>query len=432
MSKQNKAEEPKQDKVMTKYDRKMQARKLKEEKDKKSEWIAKTAGIIIAVAIAAAVIISVGLGIYNRQKALSGTYVKIGNHEVTGVEYDFYYHTMVANYLNMYSSFLPYMGLDTTQDFAAQQYDENTTWKDYFDEMTAAQLVETKALVDDASAQGFAYETADEDYQNFTDGFKTAAETAEVSVADYYKTSFGTYATQSRLKPFIQDTLLASAYYNHLIEENKPSDEEITAYYEENKNNYDNVDYRLFTFDAEVEEEADDEEKEAAVTAAEEKANTMMEERLAGEEFQALCDKYEVTTEEETADAEDKDAAEDESTEKNLIQGASYSSISTQYSEWLYEEARTAGDITVIRDDDNSKCYVVEFVQRTFNENTNDSISNTLATQAVEEYKETLTVNYEVLDVAGELRYLTIPEEEEESLAEEETPSEGNTEETEE
>lgn len=404
MSKTNKTEEPKQEKVMTKYDRKMEARKQKEQKDKRDRLISKIVGIAVLVVLVGAIGISIGIGAYNKHRAISGTYVKIGDHAISKLEYDFYYNVMHTNYMNSFSSFLPYMGLDTTKDYASQQYDENKTWQDLFDEMAVGQITETKALLDDAGAKGFVYETQDEDYQTFKEGIELQADNAGVTMSEYYKTAFGEYATEERLKPFITETLLANAYTSKLLEDNKATDEEINTRYEENKQDYDFVDYYMYTFSADVTSESTDEEIEAAMEEARQKADAMVEERMAGKGFQELCDQYGQNTEE---DAE-QDTQTD--TDKNLIQDATYNSIMTEFADWLYDEARKTEDIDVFVNDSAHKVYVVEFVQRTeFNEDTADTISNEIASERVTAYTQELTEKYTVEDVAGKLVYLTKP-----------------------
>ena len=69
----NKKTEEKSEKVMTKYDRKMEKRRIEEEKELKSLKRFKIGSIIIIAAIAAAVVISIGtvsythLDVYKRQ-----------------------------------------------------------------------------------------------------------------------------------------------------------------------------------------------------------------------------------------------------------------------------------------------------------------------------------------------------------------------------
>lgn len=416
MSKTNKTEEPKQEKFMTKYDRKMEARKLKEQKDKRDSLLSIIIGIVIAVVLIGAIVVSVGIGAYSRYAALSKTYVKVGDHEIAKVEYDFYYNTMLTNYMNSFSAYLPYMGLDTTQDFSLQQYDENRTWQDLFDEMAMDQLTEIKALADDAKATGFAYDTQEDDYRTFQEGIKVQADNAGVTVSEYYKAAFGDYATEARIEPFAKEMFLASAYSDQMLEDNRPSEEEVKTRYEENKQDYDHVDYYMYTFAADVTSESTEEEIEAAMKEAKQKADTMKEERLAGEDFQALCDKYDESDREEAES--DEDVAH-----TNLIENATYNSLYSVFADWMYDEARKAGDLEVFENETSNRYYVVEFVQRTVDENTDDTISNQIASERVSAYTEELKTKYEITDVAGDLVYLTKPANVEES-SNEENPAE--------
>ena len=419
MAKKTAPEAGSEQKVMTKYDRKMEARKQREQKDKRDRLISKIAGVAILAVLVGAIGISIGIGAYTKHRAISGTYVKIGGHEISKLEYDFYYNVMHTNYMNSFSSFLPYMGLDTTKDYASQQYDENKTWQDLFDEMAVGQITETMALLDDANDKGFVYETQDEDYQTFQEGIKLQADNAGVTLSEYYKAAFGEYATEERLKPFITETLLTNAYTSKLLEDNKPTDEEINTRYEENKQDYDYVDYYMYTFSADVTSESTDEEIKAAMEEAEQKAEAMVEERAAGKSFQELCDQYGQDSEADTEEDTQTDG------DKNLIQNATYNSLMTQFADWLYDEARKAEDIDVFINDSSNKVYVVEFVRRTeFDEDTADTISNEIASERVTAYTEEMTEKYTVEDVAGKLVYLTKPVSTEEDTEQPEEESE--------
>ncbi|MBD5106507.1 MAG: peptidyl-prolyl cis-trans isomerase [Lachnospiraceae bacterium] len=390
------------EKVMTKYEKKQAARMAQQKKDERSAKLTKLVFTLVCVCIVAAIVFSIGSAVIRRQNAINGTYVKIGEHEVSKVEYDFCYNTVINNYLNVYSSILPYMGLDTSKDFADQQYDESKSWKDAFDEMTVEQLKQVKALVDDSKAQGFTYDVA-EDYKKFQDSLESAATEAGVSVKEYYKNNYGEYATEARLEPFEKESLLAAAYFQELLEKNKPSDEEITAYYEENKDDYDLIDYRSFTFSATIGEDAGEEEKTAAMEVVKASAEEMQAKREAGEDFEALCVQY--------ATGDNKAVYEDAETEQSLTEGAKKSSVSYAYSDWLFSEERKEGDITVISDEASNQYHLVEFVSRSFDESSNTSISDTLSQSKTGEYVDQLSKAYDITDVAGKLKYLTIPEE---------------------
>lgn len=398
MSKTNKNEELKTDKVMTKYDRKMQERKEREAKEKKQDIISKWGTAIVVIILVVAVAVSIIFTVNSRKQAVEGTFMMVGEHKVTNVEYDYYYNIMLTNYLTNYSSFLPYMGYDTSVDPDLQSYDDSRTWGDFFDQIAVEQIKETKAMVDDGKAAGFVYETEDADYKTFVEGFQVQADANGLTLTDYYKQSFGEYATPARLEPFIRETLYVGAYANKLMEDYAPSDDEIAAKYEENKNNYDKITYKLYTFSADDTVTMED---------AEAKANEMKDAVVAGEDFQALCNKYDEETPDNAA-AITAEAALGEN--KNTIEAANYALVNTLYADWLYDDARTTNEVEVFEDETNSRYYVVQFVEKIVDmETTNLTISNEIASELVIEYKAGLVANYEVKDVAGELRYLALP-----------------------
>lgn len=404
MAKNNTPEVKNEQKIQTKYDRKMEARRQQKIKDERQAKLIKTIAVVIGIVIAAVIVVSIAAPIIRKNAALNGTYVKVGGHEMTQLEYDYYYETTVNNYLNSMSSILPYLGLDTSGDFSKQQYTENMTWKDMFDEMTVEQIRQTKALVDDAAKAGFAYDTAAE-YESFAAGFKAAAASEGVSVGEYYKMNFGTYATEKKIESFLKDGMIANAYYNELLETNAPSEEEIKAYYQEHTTDYDKVDYRSFAFTPDISEENTEDEISAAMDEINQKAQTMMNARQDGGDFEALCI--------ENASEEAKAYYEDEETEYCLSEGRYSSGISSAVADWLYEDIRKEGDITVIREDDYHKCQVVEFVNRYYDEADDANISDTISNQRVSEYMSALLESYPVTDVKGRLKYLTIVENEE-------------------
>lgn len=407
-------------KVVTKYDRKMEERRKQQEKEKRNQKILRISSIAILICLVAAIGFSIVNSVLNRKRTLSDIYVKVGEHQLTKLEYDYYSDSVVNNYLSSYGAILPYMGLDTTKDFADQQYTDTMTWKDFFDQMAVQQITEVKAMADDAAAKGFVYDDA-EDYAAYMEQLKAGADNAGVSLSKYIKSIYGDYATESRLEPFARETLLAAAYYESLMEQNKPSQEEVEQYYQENKQDYDTIDYKSFAVTADAAEDASEEEIAAAMEKASAAAEEMKERREAGEKFEVLCKEF--ANEEQAADYEDP------SEEKALTLEGSYSSMSSSYADWLYEEARQAGDVTVVEDSVNNQYYVVEFVGRNADaETAYSSISDTLANEKATEYVNGLIENYEVTDVAGELVYLTIPEETEESASQEESTEEGTAE----
>lgn len=394
MTKNKELQENSGQKVQTRYDRRMEARKKQEAKDKMESRImrigAVTVGLVLIAAIGGSIIVSA----MNKKAVTSDTYVTVGSHDLTKLEYDYYYNTA----LNSYAAYLSYL-VDTTKDLDEQQYSDELTWKDFFDQTAVEQIKQTKALADDAAATGFTYDDT-EDYKNMTDQIAAGAESAGQTVSDYYKALYGTYATQNNMERFIKEGLLAGAYYEHLQEQNKPSEEEIDAYYAENVLDYDKVDYRSFIFTADVAEGAAEEDIAKAMEAAKDKADAMMAARQGGKDFKELCL--------ENATEENKAVYEDAETDASLTTGAYYYAVPAEAAGWLYEDGRAEGDITVVEDIANHQYYVVEFVSRYYDEADDEAISSTLASERATEYLNGLAEGYEVTDRKGELKFLTV------------------------
>ncbi len=475
MSKEKQTEEQ-SDKVVTRYDRKMEKRKKEEEKERRSWKRFKIVSIVILAAVAVSIVFSIGTSFYNRYTVLNQTYFQVGDHDITRLEYNYYFNNVYSNYLSMYGSYVSMMGLDTTVDLDEQTYpgNENMTWKDYFDQSAVEQIQQIKAMADEARENGFEYDSS-EDMASYETEIAAQAESASVSESEYYTLMYGDYATPSRIETFVEENLLASAYYNHLVEENQPADDEITAYYEENKNSYDTVTYRSFYFEVDTSagEETGSEESTAAetTTAAEETTveettldtaeetaeETTAEETTAAEEeteTEAASEEETGMTDEEIAAAMDElkvqademaarlEAGEDfedlcveyasEDQKENyggeedgsLTEEGSYFGAPSVAADWLFDESRQEGDITVLESESLNRYYVVQFISRQNDEETtNESIGNLLASQVVSEYVTEIAQEYTVTDVAGDLHYLTVPEESTEA-AETETATE--------
>lgn len=407
-----------QDKPKTKYDRKMEARRKEAAREKRNAMIVRT----ICIVILAGIIGTAGyFGIkqfLEFRTATTESYVAVGEHEITKLEYDYYFNSTVNNYINTYSYFLSYMGLDTTMPFEEQQYSEDMTWQEYFEQMTLEQLRREYALIDDAKATGFEYDTT-EDYNTFVESAKEAAKNNQMTMMGYYKAIFGDYATANNLKPLMENSFIADAYYDKLTEDNTPAEDVVSDYYEEHKTDYDQVSFYSFSFDpanvSEAPADTEDDNTGSSEDSDTEDDNTdssenrtiayalaeEMKERLEdGEDFETLCAEY--APEEQRANYEAQD------TEYSFTENTVCSQTNLIYQDWLSDESRKAGDITIIQSEDTGVCYVLKFVSRTYDETCLDTISTNLANEAVTEYMDALLEDqYEVKDIKGEISYLS-------------------------
>ena len=370
MSKNEKVTENKEQKeqteqkVMTKYDRKVQKRKEEKEKEKKEERISTTVGIVFLVALVC-LVASFPIRTY---LATHETYVVINGEEVNKVEFDYVYNTSKNNYITQYGSYLSYFGLDTSKDLSTQMYSETLTWKDYFEQNAVESLKQNKALMAEAKAAGFTYDTTDE-YNTFKETIKTSAAAAGVSDKEYVRSIYGSYATMGRIEEYVKNDMVMNAYYQKLQEDNAPGDDEIQSYYEENKATYDSVDYRLTTIEADlptepteladpVEETAADTTGTTDGTAATDSTQDTAYQPSDAEIAKAMEDAKVLADDAEQTVAKDGEAHENEKK----------SSVNYLISDWLFDDARKAGDTTVITNDNSHCYYVVAFEKRYLDE----------------------------------------------------------------
>ena len=367
MSKNEKVTENKEQteqKVMTKYDRKVQKRKEEKEKEKKEERISTAIGIVVLVALVC-LVASFPIRTY---LATHETYVVVNGEAVNKVEFDYQYNLTKNNYITQYGSYLTYFGLDTSKDLSTQMYSDTLTWQDYFEQNAVESLKQNKALMAEAKAAGFTYDTTDE-YNTFKETIKTSAASAGISEKEYVRSIYGGYATMSRIEQYVKNDMVMNAYYEKLQEDNAPSDDEIQSYYEENKATYDSVDYRLTTIEADlptepteladpVEETAADTTGTTDGTAATDSTQDTAYQPSDAEIAKAMEDAKVLADDAEQTVAKDGEAHENEKK----------SSVNYLISDWLFDDARKAGDTTVITNDNSHCYYAVAFEKRYLDE----------------------------------------------------------------
>ena len=367
MSKNEKVTENKEQteqKVMTKYDRKVQKRKEEKEKEKKEERISTAIGIVVLVALVC-LVASFPIRTY---LATHETYVVVNGEAVNKVEFDYQYNLTKNNYITQYGSYLTYFGLDTSKDLSTQMYSDTLTWQDYFEQNAVESLKQNKALMAEAKAAGFTYDTTDE-YNTFKETIKTSAAAAGISEKEYVRSIYGSYATMGRIEEYVKNDMVMNAYYQKLQEDKAPSDDEIQSYYEENKATYDSVDYRLTTIEADlptepteladpVEETAADTTGTTDGTAATDSTQDTAYRPSDAEIAKAMEDAKVLADDAEQTVAKDGEAHENEKK----------SSVNYLISDWLFDDARKAGDTTVITNDNSHCYYAVAFEKRYLDE----------------------------------------------------------------
>ena len=350
MSKNNNkqaAPEEQPQKVVTKYDLKMQRRKAEKEKEERAQKITTAVGIVIMLALLA-LVLSFPIRSYI---SLNKTYITVGNDKVTKVEFDYCYYTVVNNYVSQYSQYLSWFGLDTSKDLSTQYYSDTLTWKDFFERMAVDGLRKNKSLKADAQAKGFTADVSAE-YDKLVDQMKANAKASNMSLNKYLRQNFGEYATLSRIKPFLEEALFIDAYYDKLEEDMTPDAATVQAKYDEDPKSYDSLDYRIQQFDAELPTEPTD------------LADPVDETAEASEDTTYTPSQAEIDRAMAEAKVLADNAVSTVKTEGEEVTGILYASTNDVIRDWLFDDARKNGDVTVLEDTSSHRYYCVAFEKR--------------------------------------------------------------------
>ena len=347
------------EKAMTKYDLKVQRRKEEKERARKS----RRRDNIIGIVVVAALLCLVASFPIRNYLTVHGSYVKVNGENVSRVEFDYQYNMAVNNYLSQYGYYLYMMGIDPNSDFTSQMYSDTLTWGDYFQQLAVETMIRNKSLAAKAKEEGFVHDT-EEEYGRYMKSVEDAASESGSTVNNYVKQLYGPYATESRVKPYVEEALYVAGYYDELSQRNTPSMEEIQTYYGENKASYDSVDYYVTTIDAELPTEP---------TELADPVEETQEDNADGEDGSGEEKAYEPSEAEiEAAMAEAKEkadkAVETVKEDGELRENVRKSSATYLLQDWLFDEARKAGDTTVIEDSGSHRYYVVEFENRYLDE----------------------------------------------------------------
>lgn len=335
------------EKKMTKYDLKVQRRKEAEVQAKKEDRIYK-------IVMTAIILFFVGFIAYFpiRNTINQRTpYFSVNGVDISKVEFDYNYALAKNSYLSENGYYLSMLGMDTTT-IDSQVYDDNLTFADYFAQIAAENMVNTKAMVAEAKTAGFTHDTTAE-YEEMMADMKAAAEENGLTLKQYITQSFGNYATEKKLKPIMEETLYAAAYYEAKYEEFMPSEDEIQAHYEANVDNYDSVDYHMQIVNAELPTTNPDGTKPVDAE---------------GNEVAYQPTEEEVATAMAIAKAEAEAALETVAAEGEEYTAVLKSGVNTLVADFLFDASREAGDTTCVEDTANDRYLVVSFDARYRNE----------------------------------------------------------------
>lgn len=325
---------------------KKQKKPMTAAKAKKIRSIIGTIVAILAVVVFA-LLIFVNSGVLQKNV----TAATVGSHKLTPVEFNYFYQDTYYNVKSSMSSYWSYM-VDTekpVEDQECYMSEDGGTWKDYITQSALDSATQMYTLYDAALEAGY---TLTEDAQSTIDSVPESIESYAKSQGfksgeDYLEDYYGKGASVESYVDYLTVQQYASGYATEKTDGFTYTDEELRTYYNDNKQDFDKVTYRVFN----VATENDD------TAAAKETADSM----------QAELD----STEKSFSDAAYKYAPEDskesyEDADYTLRRGSGYSSLSSDYADWLFDEARVAGESQVFAT--SSGYAVVMFISRDDNQ----------------------------------------------------------------
>ena len=336
------------------------------------------------------------------------TAATIDGQKYSAAEVSYYYNNAYQNFVNQYSYFVSYLGLDTntplknqfvsetaasmlgielpggeeteSEDAAAPAEGEDAdapaegenadapaegenadapaetnsgmTWHDYFVDQALENMSVIQKTLEKAKSENFAYPDSVQAQQNASmDALKATAAASNVSVSQYLGGVFGAGMTEKVYSEQLLRVLQYSAYVDAYNDSLSYSDDELESVYAADPNSFDHVSYEYASFSG------------AAETTTDEEGNTVE------------------PTEEESAAALEAARSSANALMDELASGGSLEDVSKNYedasyavndnatyyagsavSEWLYDASRNEGDTSVV--EDGTTVYVLEFHNR--------------------------------------------------------------------
>ena len=331
-------------------------RELLEEKKQNK----KTRTLAIAIVLIVVVLLAIALLVNSNFLRRNATAIKIGDTKFTVADFDFHYYNNYYDYLTyVYSYQSDYASVllpESGKPLDSQSYDENRTWKDYFQEYALKNLTRQVALYNEGHEVGF--EMSEEDIAALNEELNkmetSATAAGYASVDKYIAAYYGKSVTYEILKKNLEYITYAEKYEEYYKNSLTYTDEEIDAQYNAKKEMYDKYHFRyIMVFSDKVDEEAYDNEddlqaaKDAAAAVAHDKAEAYASRIKAGESIIDIAREY-----------DSEKYAEDDSTLRDYNGDV----LGSTYGPWLRDDARKSGDVGTF--DISTGTYVVQYEGR--------------------------------------------------------------------
>lgn len=366
------------------------AAKQNAKKMEKNTAVKKIIGKVISIILVAAIAIGIVgstlnyYGVWDRIIVIGG--VGEDNVKITAAEYEYYYMTIYNNLVSQLSSASQSgydYGYDTTlppdqqtSTFTNPYTNEETEWDVYIHDSVISQIKQIKTYYNAAVKEGLELTEADEatidsqveSYREQATSMGDSESGHKYSLNAFLRLYFGPF-NERFLRKVIGQQLLAYNYTEMVAEnlEDGYTQEEIDKVYNADKDSYDVVDFRVYTFTTETLTAEDDEDDEA-LAARQEKADAQVK-KNANDFYSAVTDEKTFIAKAAALNADD--TTYDADTETNY-RSAAKSDLSSNFSddiaEWLFSDSAKVGAKKLFTTEDetySTTSYTVVLVTKT-------------------------------------------------------------------
>ena len=345
----------------------------KERKEARSLKIYTWIFVALIVVILVATLAIVGTNYYRNSGIVEKHTVAavIDDYEFNSVEMNYYYtdllNSSLTSWNNTYGSsmqfYLSLMGLDITQPLSAQSYTEDTTWADYFVESAVEQAKSDYLLCKQAEAEGFTLsdETRSELDASISNLTLYASVYGYSDVDAYLRAMYGPGSNVESYSAYAEKNALATAYYNDHSDNLQIDDAAIRDYEADKFDEYSSFSYATYTINYSDYLTGGTEDENGTVTYSDEEKDAARAAAKAAADSLPTCN----TVDALKAAVVDLTGNEDAADNCNVVTDALYSTIGSNYRQWLADSSRKDGDFTVmpiestITNDDGEEVTIV-------------------------------------------------------------------------
>lgn len=345
----------------------------KERKEARSLKIYTWIFVALIVVILVATLAIVGTNYYRNSGIVEKHTVAavIDDYEFNSVEMNYYYtdllNSSLTSWNNTYGSsmqfYLSLMGLDITQPLSAQSYTEDTTWADYFVESAVEQAKSDYLLCKQAEAEGFTLsdETRSELDASISNLTLYASVYGYSDVDAYLRAMYGPGSNVESYSAYAEKNALATAYYNDHSDNLQIDDAAIRDYEADKFDEYSSFSYATYTINYSDYLTGGTEDENGTVTYSDEEKDAARAAAKAAADSLPTCS----TVDALKAAVVDLTGNEDAADNCNVLTDALYSTIGSNYRQWLADSSRKDGDFTVmpiestITNDDGEEVTIV-------------------------------------------------------------------------